>query len=131
MEEKTQYWDINLQISPLSPADKTNVESFFCGEKELDSFFHNEIYVCAKHHYVAAYYAKDKRNGDIIALFTLANDSVVIDNVEDKEDFMSASRGRIDDEYVSVFERQTSFPAINIGHLGVRRDLQSQGIGGI
>ena len=38
-------------------------------------------------------------------------------------------KGIIDDEYAETFERQTSFPAVNIGHLGVRADYQSKGIG--
>jgi hypothetical protein len=64
MEEKTRYWDTNLSISSLLPEDKANVDSFFCGEDKLDLFFHNEIYMCAKHHYVSAYCAKNKLPGD-------------------------------------------------------------------
>lgn len=35
----------------------------------------------------------------------------------------------MNDEYKDIFSRQTSFPAVNIGHLGVRSDLQSKRIG--
>ena len=51
------------------------------------------------------------------------------DNIEDKEDFVLESKVKINDEYIPTFEKQTSFPAINIGHLGVRTDLQCKGIG--
>lgn len=39
------------------------------------------------------------------------------------------SKSRIDNEYIPTFEKQTSFPAINIGHLGVRTNIQSKGVG--
>ena len=45
------------------------------------------------------------------------------------EDFIQMSVSRINEEYLPVFKQQTSFPAINIGHLGTRADLQSKGIG--
>lgn len=128
MEVKTQYSDIDLSIEPLSIDDKEYIKSFSCGCEELDKFFHEEIYICAKYHYVSAYCAKRTNNHHIIAIFTLANDSVVIDNI-DRDDFLSESSCNISEEYISTFERQTSFPAINIGHLGVRKDLQSRGIG--
>lgn len=128
MEEKIQYLDIDLSIEPLSIDDRLNVEGFSCGNNELDVFFHEEIFICAKHHYISAYCAKNKQNNELIAIFTLANDSVVIDNV-DKDDFIFESCIKISDEYISTFEKQTSFPAINIGHLGVRINLQSLGVG--
>lgn len=128
MEERIQYSDIDLTIKPLSIDDKSQIESFSCACVSLDRFFHEEIYICAKHHYISAYCAKNINNGEIIAVFTLANDSVVIDNI-DREEFISESCAKISEEYISTFERQTSFPAINIGHLGVRADLQCKGIG--
>ena len=106
-----------------------NVLSFSCGCEELDHFFHEEIYLCTKHHYISAYCAKDIRTNEIVAIVTLSNDSVVIHNVEDKDDFVEMSKSRIDNEYIPTFEKQTSFPAINIGHLGVRTNIQSKGVG--
>ncbi|WP_455586640.1 GNAT family N-acetyltransferase [Bacteroides sp.] len=128
MEAKTQSSDINISINKLLRENLKQVLSFSCGCEELDHFFHEELLLCAKHHYVSAYCAKNVKNDDIVAIFTLSNDSVVIDNV-DKDDFIQESKLKISDEYTSTFEKQSSFPAINIGHLGVRSDLQSQGIG--
>lgn len=128
MEGKTQYSDINIRIEKLSFNEKNSVLSFSCGCMELDHFFHDEIYLCTKHHYISAYCAKDNTNDEIVAIFTLSNDCVVIDNV-DKIDFITESCCKISDEYIPTFEKQTSFPAINIGHLGVRKDLQSRKIG--
>ena len=36
---------------------------------------------------------------------------------------------KIGDEYVTTFEKQTSFPAINIGHLAVKEGMQSRKVG--
>ena len=129
MAVKTQFLDINISINKLTGEDMNNVLSFSCGCEELDHFFHEEICLCTKHHYISAYCAKDILNNEIVAIFTLSNDSVVIDNVEDRDDFVEMSKSRIDNEYIPTFEKQTSFPAINIGHLGVRTDMQSKGIG--
>ena len=129
MVEKTQFSDIDISINKLLREDLKQVLSFSCGCEELDKFFHEEIYLCSKHHHVSAYCAKSVHNNEIVAIFTLANDSVVIDNIEDKEEFILESKAKISDEYISTFERQTSFPAINIGHLGVHKDMQSKGIG--
>ena len=71
--------------------------------------------LCIKHHYITAYCVRDIQNNEIVAIFTLSNDSVVIDNIEDKEDFVLESKVKINDEYIPTFEKQTSFPAINIG----------------
>lgn len=129
MAVKTQFLDINISINKLTGEDMNNVLSFSCGCEELDHFFHEEICLCSKHHYISAYCAKDIRTDEIVAIFTLSNDSVVIDNVEDRDDFVEISKGRINNEYIPTFEKQTSFPAINIGHLGVRTNIQSKGIG--
>lgn len=48
---------------------------------------------------------------------------------EDKADFIEEAANKMPEEYRSIFEKQTSFPAVNIGHLGVRKDMQSRGIG--
>lgn len=129
MVEKTQFSDINISINKLLREDFEQVLSFSCGCEELDKFFHEEIYLCSKHHHVSAYCAKNTHGNEIVAIFTIANDSVVIDNIEEKEDFVIESKTKISDEYISTFKKQTSFPAINIGHLGVHKDLQSKGIG--
>lgn len=95
----------------------------------MDDFFHNEIFLCSKHHYFSSYCAKLVNDDSIVAVFTLANDAVVLGNEEDKEDFIDQSSLNINEEYIPIFQMQTSFPAVNIGHLGVRTDMQSKGIG--
>lgn len=130
MAERTQYLDIeNLSIDKITEDDSDMLSSFFCGREELDNFFHNEILTCVKHHYVSAYCVRDTVSSDILAVFTLANDAVMIGNMEDRTEFIEQSSLKINKEYISTFEKQTSFPAVNIGHLGVKSGFQGLSIG--
>lgn len=74
MEERTLFSDIDFSINLLS--DHDDLSPFFCGCEELDFFFHKEVNLCVKYKYVSTYSVKNKEN-DILALFTLAHDSVV------------------------------------------------------
>ena len=130
MEERILSSDIEISIDRLKEEDSHELSSFFCGVDELDKFFHNEIMICSKYHYFSSYCARSVENGEILAVFTLANDAVILDNSDDKLDFIEQSSYKINDEYIPIFQQQTSFPAVNIGHLGVRKDMQSKGIGG-
>ena len=57
------------------------------------------------------------------------NDAIMI-NMEDKEtDFFDDLRLEEGSSIVDFFKRQSSFPAINIGHLGTSVDFQNNGIG--
>lgn len=129
MEGKTLYSDIEISIDRLREEDNYELSSFSCGVDELDKFFHNEIMICSKYHYFSPYCAKNILNNEIVAIFTLANDVVILYNSDDKDEFIEQSSYKINDEYIPIFQQQTSFPAVNIGHLGVRKDIQSKGIG--
>ena len=129
MAEKIQSSDIKISIDSLKEEDSKELSSFSCGATKLDEFFHKEIMICSKYHYLSSYCARDISDGRIVAVFTLANDSVILNGPEDKEDFIRTSSSRINREYTDIFQKQSSFPAINIGHLGVRADMQSKGIG--
>lgn len=128
MEGKTQYSAIEFDILPLTERDRDGVIGFSCGYEELDTFFHCEVFTCAKYCYVSPFCAKGS-NGEIIALFTLSNDCIILSSSFDKQDFLDDVAGIVDDEYQAVFGKQSSFPAVNIGHLAVREDLQSKRIG--
>ncbi|MDE6378282.1 MAG: GNAT family N-acetyltransferase, partial [Duncaniella sp.] len=64
-----------------------------------------------------------RSTGAIVGLFTLANDTLKLE-YEDRVDFPNLAS-----EYSDIFSRQCTYPAINIGHLAVRADVQSNGIG--
>ncbi len=53
---------------------------------------------------------------------------MIADSVE-KEDFIDDLRFETSNDVVDFFSRQTSYPAINIGHLGILNKYQSFGIG--
>lgn len=129
MEEEIQFSEIEISIEKLKEEDSKELSSFSCGVNELDSFFHNEILICSKYHYFSSYCARNIVDNEIVAVFTLANDAVMLDNSEDRDDFIEQSSYSIQEEYKAIFQMQTSFPAVNIGHLGVRRDMQSKRIG--
>lgn len=125
MEEKIPFSVTDLSISLLS--DNDDLSKFSCGTPELDAFFHNEAKICMRYKYIAVYSAK--WNGEIVSLFTLTHDSVLFTSGKDKEDFVEESCYNVNEEYRDVYVQQSFFPAINIGHLATRTDMQSKGIG--
>ena len=126
MAEKIQFSEINIE--KITEDDLFELSSFSCGNQTLDSFFQKEALICDKCHMFSAYCAK--YHNTIIAAFTLANDSLFLE-IEDKEDIRQA----IDNSkphkliYDNYFDVSNSFPAINIGHLAVKSECQSLGIG--
>lgn len=124
-----QFSNIEIFIGRLKEERIIKSSSLFCSDDKLDDFFLNEILICSKYHYVSSYCARNKTNNEIVAVFTLTNDAVILGNSEDKADFIEEAATKMPEEYRSIFEKQTSFPAVNIGHLGVRKDMQSRGIG--
>lgn len=67
--------------------------------------------------------------GEIEAAFTLMNDALMIGTQGEKEDFFDDLRLETDEDIVTFLNRQSSYPAINIGHLGTLEKYQSLGIG--
>ena len=53
----------------------------------------------------------------------------MIDSDDEKDDFIDDMRLEEDNDDVDFFKRQTSYPAINIGHLGTKIEFQGNGIG--
>lgn len=104
MEEKIPYSGINLCIEPFPFDEKESLEKFVCGNAKLDQFFHEEMVIYAKHHYISPYCARNRDNREVIAIFTLANDAVVLDHI-DKNDFIEESCLKISEEYISIFEK--------------------------
>lgn len=112
----------------MTDADYENMSAFSCGVKELDDFFHYEVRECVQRHYLSAYIVYLK-SGEIVAAFTLMNDALMISSQTEKEDFIDDLKLEADEDVATFLNRQTSYPAINIGHLGTSVKYQSQGIG--
>lgn len=128
MEERTPSLDIDFQIRLLTEEDFDRLSTFSCGVLELDNFFRYEVRECVNYHYLSAYCAF-LASGEIVAAFTLMNDALMITNSFDKEEFIHDLQFEIRKDIVEFFSRQTSYPAINIGHLGTALGYQGRGIG--
>lgn len=128
MVAKNQYLDTDLQIKLMTDADYDIMSAFSCGVKELDDFFRYEVKECVERKYLSAYCAFTESNG-ILAAFTLMNDAIMINSEDEKTDFFEDLRLEEGSSIVDFFKRQSSFPAINIGHLGTSVDFQNNGIG--
>lgn len=132
MEEKTPFLGIEsqIQIRLMNDADYENMSVFSCGVKALDDFFHFEVKDCVLRRYLSAYVAF-LESGEIVAAFTLMNDALMIGSKNEKEDFIDDLKLETDDEVACFLNRQSSYPAINIGHLGTLKKYQGMGIGSI
>lgn len=112
----------------MTSSDYENISSFSCGVKELDDFFHFEVEECVIRRYLSAYCVLIG-DGEIVAAFTLMNDALMISSQTEKEDFIEDLVWEAGEETASFLNRQSSYPAINIGHLGTSTTYQSMGIG--
>ena len=112
----------------MNDSDYEKMSEFSCGVIELDDFFRYEMKECVQRHYLSAYCAFLNQN-DIIAVFTLMNDALMIVGESEKNDFIEDLRFEAEENVVDFFNKQTSYPAINIGHLGTISSYQSKGIG--
>lgn len=125
MEAEIPFSASDIDFAMVGNKEFADLANFTCGVAELDDFFHLEAEPCSKFKYLSTYKCELKSSKEIIGLFTLANDVLALE-VEDKLDFTD-----IDLKYDNIFQRQTSYPAINIGHLAVSTNWQSNGIGSL
>ncbi|MDE6498231.1 MAG: GNAT family N-acetyltransferase [Muribaculaceae bacterium] len=115
--------DINLAIERIEESDLESLSSFCCGVNQIDVFFQKEVGACYKYRYVTPYKCVNADTREIIGAFTLANDLVTL-----PQDEMETICDAIP-EYAAIFAQQSSYPAINISHLAIRKDMQRKGIG--
>lgn len=127
MVASTPSSQINFDIRRVQHDDYEKLSSFTCGVESLDRFFQLEVEECVKNHYLAAYVAVNQC-GDIIAAFTLMNDALMITSEDERTDLID-DISCCKDEFADFLNLQTSYPAINIGHLGTAIDYQRHAIG--
>ena len=110
---------------PYPVTTQGELESFSCGDKDLDDFFHQDAFLYAEQLLGKTYYfsttGDDKK---IVCAFTLANDSIKAALIP------NASRNKIQRK-IPNSKRTRSYPAILIGRLGVAKNFQgtNDGIG--
>ena len=124
----------DISIKRLSEEDRADLSNFSCGveekENKLNDFFHsNNLFLCDKHHFCSVRIVRQKSTSSLLSVFTLANDSIVLSSQEDKKDLQEEVCPHVAEDYSEIWNQQTSFPAINICHLGVNSQFQSAGIG--
>ena len=105
---------------------KEELDSFSCGDEDLDDFFHREACLYDGQLLGKTYFFATERSGkdEIVCAFTLANDSIKAALIP------NASRNRIQRK-IPNSKRTRSYPAVLIGRLGVAKDFQGthDGIG--
>ena len=103
---------------PYPVTTQGELESFSCGDKDLDDFFHQDAFLYAEQLLGKTYYfsttGDDKK---IVCAFTLANDSIKAALIP------NASRNKIQRK-IPNSKRTRSYPAILIGRLGVAKNFQ-------
>ena len=96
------------------------LDSFSCGDLDLDDFFHNEASLYAEQLLGKTYYfATNGENPQIVCAFTLANDSIKAALIP------NSSRNKIQRK-IPNSKRTRSYPAVLIGRLGVAKEFQGK-----
>ena len=95
---------------PYLVTAQRELESFSCGDDDLDDFFHNDASLYSEQLLGKTYYfATEGNDPQIVCAFTLTNDSI-------KAALIPNSK------------RTRSYPAFLIGRLGVSKDFQGKNI---
>lgn len=105
---------------------KEELDSFSCGDNDLDEFFHQEACLYDEQLLGKTYFFATEKGGKdvIVCAFTLANDSIKAALIP------NASRNKIQRK-IPNSKRTRSYPAVLIGRLGVAKEFQAtnHGIG--
>ena len=109
-----------------------SLKSFESGNQQMDDFIHDYLSVCSRNHFCITYYVRLKPKGDVIALFSLSNDSVDLS----EDDFYDMRIGVAGTELPLVeytfrerFEQKCTYPSLEITYLAVNKNYQNMKIG--
>mgnify|MGYP000843775124 CR=1 FL=1 len=113
MEEKVL---LQSNCSLYRVTTKEELDSFSCGDEDLDDFFHQEACLYDGQLLGKTYFFASERSGkdEIVCAFTLANDSIKAALIP------NASRNKIQRK-IPNSKRTRSYPAVLIGRLELRR----------
>ena len=107
---------------PYPVTAQGELESFSCGDDDLDDFFHNDASLYAEQLLGKTYYfATEGKVPQIVCAFTLANDSIKAALIP------NSSRNKIQRK-IPNSKRTRSYPAVLIGRLGVSKEFQGKNI---
>lgn len=114
----------DYQIRRLKSGER--IESFNCGDTDLNDFIVNEAHHYRKALIAVTYVYEHRETSEIIGYFSLANDRVSITDFENKTEFNRFRRHRFINE-----KRIKSYPAVKVCRLGVSLAMRGLGIGSV
>ncbi len=119
-----EYQEIreNYAIRRLEMAER--VESFNCGDDDLNDFILRESNLYRQALLAVSYVLERKEEKQAVAYFSLANDRVSITDFKDKTEFNRFRKKRFVNE-----KRLRSYPAAKICRLGVDLSMKGQSLG--
>ncbi len=104
---------------------KEAVESFDCGDADLNDFILKESMLYRQALLAVSYVMENKQDSsDVSAYFSLANDKVSLNDFENKTEFNRFRKHRFVNE-----KRLKSYPAVKICRLGVDLSMKGQYVG--
>ncbi len=108
--------------------DASILSDFNCGLDVMDHFIHSGLQWCIDYHYCTVYAVKE--NDEIVGIVALGCDKLELDTT-DKEELQMGffPKPEIDYNYRDTFWAKSSYPAIEITYLAVRKDKRHLGIG--
>ena len=113
----------NCVMMQLSDEVFDNCENFTCGNPDLDDFFMHDASKYADELMGKTYcWITDNKPHKIVALFTLANDSIQTPYLE------SSTKNRINRKIENP-KRGRSYPATLIGRIGINAEFQGMNVG--
>ena len=122
MAEEFSLYD-NCVMMQLSDEVLANCEAFTCGNADLDDFFMNDAKRYADELMGKTYcWLTDAKPHKIVALFTLANDSIKTTYLD------NSTRNRIN-RPIDNPKRGRSYPAALIGRVGINTEFQGKHLG--
>lgn len=112
--------------------DFSCLQSFVCGNAQMDTFIHEQFEDCCRAHFCVPYLVCKANGNDIVALFALSNDSIDLDR-DDFDDMrvgaVSTRLPEMKEAYREQFERKYTYPALEITYLAVSETYQQQHLG--
>ena len=100
------------------------VESFDCGDTDLNDFIINEAHHYRKALIAVTYVMEHRETGEVVGYFSLANDRVSVTDLDNKTDFNRFRKHRFVNE-----KRLRSYPAVKLCRLGVAQTVREKNIG--
>ena len=108
--------------------DVSILSDFNCGLDVMDRFIHSGLQWCIDYHYCVVYAIKE--DDSVVAVVALGCDKLEL-NTSDKEELQMGffPKPEISYDYQDTFWAKSSYPAIEITYLAVRKDRRGHGIG--